>query len=66
MLFFYLKFIFNAENLKVMLLCGSDLLESFSVPGFWIPEQVYFLSHLSELPSIEKKAASFSMDLPSD
>ncbi|XXG50577.1 hypothetical protein AAC387_Pa02g4562 [Persea americana] len=23
-----------------MLLCGSDLLESFSVPGVWIPEQV--------------------------
>ncbi|XXG44130.1 hypothetical protein AAC387_Pa01g4006 [Persea americana] len=30
----------NAENLKVMLLCGSDVLESFSVPGVWIPEQV--------------------------
>ncbi|XXG50576.1 hypothetical protein AAC387_Pa02g4562 [Persea americana] len=28
------------EKLKVMLLCGSDLLESFSVPGVWIPEQV--------------------------
>lgn len=49
-----------------MLLCGSDVLESFSVPGVWIPEQVYFLSRLSELPSIEKKAASFYMDLPSD
>ncbi|EYU19647.1 hypothetical protein MIMGU_mgv1a0158002mg, partial [Erythranthe guttata] len=26
--------------LKVMLVCGSDLLESFSTPGVWIPEQV--------------------------
>nr|GEW17344.1 nicotinamide/nicotinic acid mononucleotide adenylyltransferase isoform X1 [Tanacetum cinerariifolium] len=25
--------------LKVMLVCGSDLLESFSTPGAWIPEQ---------------------------
>jgi len=23
-----------------MLLCGSDLLESFSTPGVWIPDQV--------------------------
>ncbi|CAH2069833.1 unnamed protein product [Thlaspi arvense] len=28
------------ESLKVMLLCGSDLLESFCTPGVWIPEQV--------------------------
>ncbi|KAL5720623.1 nicotinamide-nucleotide adenylyltransferase [Ranunculus cassubicifolius] len=28
------------ESLRVMLLCGSDLVESFSVPGVWIPEQV--------------------------
>ncbi|BAS81553.1 Os02g0814900 [Oryza sativa Japonica Group] len=25
---------------NVMLLCGSDLLESFSTPGVWIPDQV--------------------------
>lgn len=29
-----------SELLKVMLVCGSDLLESFSIPGVWIPEQV--------------------------
>ena len=29
-----------AESLKVMLLCGSDLLESFTTPGVWIPNQV--------------------------
>ncbi|KAG8381135.1 hypothetical protein BUALT_Bualt06G0090900 [Buddleja alternifolia] len=28
------------ELLKVMLVCGSDLLESFGVPGAWIREQV--------------------------
>ncbi|KAK8615105.1 hypothetical protein V6N13_068890 [Hibiscus sabdariffa] len=28
------------ESLKVMLVCGSDLLQSFSIPGFWIPDQV--------------------------
>ncbi|XP_057533648.1 nicotinamide/nicotinic acid mononucleotide adenylyltransferase isoform X4 [Amaranthus tricolor] len=30
----------SAESLRVMLVCGSDLLESFGVPGVWIPEQV--------------------------
>ncbi|XP_040988746.1 nicotinamide/nicotinic acid mononucleotide adenylyltransferase isoform X2 [Juglans microcarpa x Juglans regia] len=28
------------ESLKVMLVCGSDLLHSFSIPGVWIPDQV--------------------------
>ncbi|KAF7081313.1 hypothetical protein CFC21_085268 [Triticum aestivum] len=27
-------------DVRVMLLCGSDLLESFSTPGVWIPDQV--------------------------
>ncbi|XP_078152976.1 nicotinate/nicotinamide mononucleotide adenyltransferase isoform X2 [Carex rostrata] len=27
-------------SLKVMLLCGSDLLESFVIPGVWIADQV--------------------------
>lgn len=30
----------SSASLKVMLVCGSDLLESFSTPGAWIPEQV--------------------------
>jgi len=29
----------DQDSLKVMLLCGSDLLESFSTPGIWIPDQ---------------------------
>ncbi|CAI9282156.1 unnamed protein product [Lactuca saligna] len=28
------------ESLKVMLVCGSDLLESFGITGAWIPDQV--------------------------
>ncbi|KAF4362296.1 hypothetical protein F8388_008180 [Cannabis sativa] len=28
------------ESLKVMIVCGSDLLQSFATPGVWIPEQV--------------------------
>lgn len=28
------------ESLKVMLLCGSDLLKDICKPGVWIPEQV--------------------------
>ncbi|BAB09248.1 unnamed protein product [Arabidopsis thaliana] len=34
------KFILMLESLKVMLLCGSDLLLSFCTPGVWIPEQL--------------------------
>ncbi|KAI5660176.1 hypothetical protein M9H77_28969 [Catharanthus roseus] len=30
----------SSGSLRVMLVCGSDLLESFSVPGVWIPDQV--------------------------
>ncbi|CAH9139872.1 unnamed protein product [Cuscuta epithymum] len=29
-----------SDSLKVMLVCGSDLLKSFSTPGVWIPEHV--------------------------
>ncbi|VVB16148.1 unnamed protein product [Arabis nemorensis] len=28
------------ESLKVMLLCGSDLLQTLCTPGVWIPEEV--------------------------
>nr|VDC79466.1 unnamed protein product [Brassica rapa] len=36
----YSVWLLMLESLKVMLLCGSDLLESFCSPGVWIPEQV--------------------------
>ncbi|GFP93661.1 nicotinamide mononucleotide adenylyltransferase [Phtheirospermum japonicum] len=32
--------IISGELLKVMLVCGSDLLESFTIPGVWVREQV--------------------------
>lgn len=32
-----------------MLVCGSDLLQSFSIPGFWIPEQVYAYINLYDI-----------------
>ncbi|CAI0378781.1 unnamed protein product [Linum tenue] len=32
----------SRESLKVMLVCGADLLQSFSIPGVWIPDQVLF------------------------
>lgn len=28
------------ESLRVMLVCGSDLLHSFSIPGVWLTEQI--------------------------
>ncbi|KAJ4829053.1 hypothetical protein Tsubulata_004386 [Turnera subulata] len=31
---------FGDESPRVMLVCGSDLLHSFSIPGVWIPDQV--------------------------
>nr|XP_034909473.1 nicotinamide/nicotinic acid mononucleotide adenylyltransferase-like isoform X1 [Populus alba] len=30
----------SRESIRVMLVCGSDLLQSFSIPGFWIRDQV--------------------------
>ncbi|KAL9652264.1 hypothetical protein ABK040_011924 [Willaertia magna] len=34
------------KKIRIMLLCGTDLLESFIKPGVWIPEQVeHILSH---------------------
>ncbi|XP_015900679.1 nicotinamide/nicotinic acid mononucleotide adenylyltransferase isoform X2 [Ziziphus jujuba] len=30
----------SLESLKVVLVCGSDLLQSFATPGVWIPEQI--------------------------
>ena len=27
-------------NIKLMLLCGADLLESFNIPGLWLDEHV--------------------------
>uniref|UniRef100_A0A0E0M073 Cytidyltransferase-like domain-containing protein n=1 Tax=Oryza punctata TaxID=4537 RepID=A0A0E0M073_ORYPU len=36
----YMSPVNDAYKKKVMLLCSSDLLESFSTPGVWIPDQI--------------------------
>ncbi|KMZ73910.1 Nicotinate-nucleotide adenylyltransferase [Zostera marina] len=38
--YFRKSFLKVEDSLQVMLLCGSDLLESFATPEVWIPEQV--------------------------
>ena len=30
----------ESERIRVMLLCGSDLLASFATPGVWIPDEI--------------------------
>lgn len=30
----------DAENIKAKLLCGADLLKSFTAPGVWSPDDV--------------------------
>ncbi|RWW06227.1 hypothetical protein BHE74_00012030, partial [Ensete ventricosum] len=37
---YFFSIILVVESLKVMLLCGSDLLESFATPGVWMLDQV--------------------------
>jgi nicotinamide mononucleotide adenylyltransferase len=42
------KYLKLNDNIKLMLLCGADLLESFNIPGLWLDEHVkliYFPSH---------------------
>jgi hypothetical protein len=50
-----------------MLLCGSDLLESFSTPGVWIPDQVEILNFANSLktsaPILQTYDAIFSCTL---
>ncbi|KAL6201600.1 hypothetical protein ACLB2K_025313 [Fragaria x ananassa] len=38
--FFSASGLIPSESLKCMLVCGSDLLHSFSIPGVWIPDQI--------------------------
>ncbi|KAL6509248.1 hypothetical protein OROGR_022558 [Orobanche gracilis] len=37
---FGLPWAVKKKSLKVLLVCGSDLLASFSIPGFWVRDQV--------------------------
>ncbi|KAL6197040.1 hypothetical protein ACLB2K_032653 [Fragaria x ananassa] len=38
--FFSASGLIPSESLKCVLVCGSDLLHSFSIPGVWIPDQI--------------------------
>lgn len=34
------KYLKLNDNIKLMLLCGADLLESFNIPGLWLDEHI--------------------------
>ena len=40
------KYLKLNDNIKLMLLCGADLLESFNIPGLWLDEHVNFIISL--------------------
>ncbi|KAH6767869.1 Transcription factor jumonji domain-containing protein [Perilla frutescens var. hirtella] len=42
---------YKTKSLKVLLVCGSDLLESFGIPGFWICEQSNIITVDEVVPS---------------
>ena len=52
---------FLSGSLKVMLLCGSDLLESFSTLGVWIPDQVEILNFGSNEKTFATSFCNFMM-----
>ncbi len=60
--------VFFAERVKVMLLCGSDVLQWLSTPGAWVPQQVswifnmYLLYHWWPLPVLVFKIPSWYFD----
>jgi nicotinamide mononucleotide adenylyltransferase len=43
------------ENVKVFLLIGADVLESFIIPGIWIPEQLHEILSDFGVVCIERK-----------
>lgn len=53
MIYFSLKlmninaFIITKKKVKVKLVCGSDLLESFNIPGVWKDEDVYIFNQFN-------------------
>ena len=53
--------LFFAESLRAMLVCGSDLLQSFNIPGFWIPEQVYAYISLYDIGVIGLREYHYSV-----
>ncbi|KAI3982859.1 hypothetical protein MKX01_010342 [Papaver californicum] len=49
-----------------MLLCGSDLLESFCVPGVWIPEQIRALCKDYGIVCIRREGAGIEKIISGD
>ncbi|KAF3791917.1 Nicotinamide/nicotinic acid mononucleotide adenylyltransferase [Nymphaea thermarum] len=54
------------ESLKVMLLCGSDLLESFSIPGAWIRDQVRIICRDFGVVSIRREGKDVEKIIATD
>ncbi|CAN6486114.1 unnamed protein product [Victoria cruziana] len=54
------------ESLKVMLLCGSDLLESFSIPGAWIRDQVSMICRDFGVVSIRREGKDVEKIIATD
>ncbi|KAG2372916.1 hypothetical protein C9374_008833 [Naegleria lovaniensis] len=48
------------HQVRIMLLCGADLLESFVKPGVWIPEQVEYILSTYGVCCIERDGISIS------
>ncbi|KAM3302617.1 nicotinamide/nicotinic acid mononucleotide adenylyltransferase isoform X3 [Capsicum chacoense] len=56
----------STEDVKVMLVCGSDLLESFSTPGVWIPEQVRAICRDFGLVCVRRGGQDVEKIIPND
>ncbi|KAF3624238.1 Nicotinamide/nicotinic acid mononucleotide adenylyltransferase [Capsicum annuum] len=56
----------NGKDVKVMLVCGSDLLESFSTPGVWIPEQVRAICRDFGLVCVRRGGQDVEKIIPND
>ncbi|KAI3983055.1 hypothetical protein MKX01_035336 [Papaver californicum] len=54
------------ESLNIMLLCGSDLLESFCLPGVWIPEQIRALCRDYGIVCIRREGADVEKIISGD
>ncbi|CAL0331836.1 unnamed protein product [Lupinus luteus] len=56
----------SRESLKVMLVCGSDLLQSFGIPGFWIRDQVKAISRDYGVVCISREGQDVGIIISSD
>uniref|UniRef100_A0A7N0TY48 Uncharacterized protein n=1 Tax=Kalanchoe fedtschenkoi TaxID=63787 RepID=A0A7N0TY48_KALFE len=51
--------IYVDSRFKVMLVCGSDLLKSFSIPAVWIPEQIKIICRDFGIVCIHREGEDF-------